>query len=143
MLCVLPAIATLTVVTAIMSATSTAITAAAITAGVIAAARARGAMGLEAVAAIDGTVFTRDERYGGWIATRCADGIILLATWCTRHAGLLTTTAGSAAAWAPAGGVRQSFAGVKFLFTSAKREIISAIAAGKDTVPVALIGHHG
>ena len=69
--------ATITTVTAPV-ATITATTT--ITARVITTWWTRSALGLEAITAIDWTIFARDKRYGGWLATICTDCVVLFTT---------------------------------------------------------------
>lgn len=103
-------------------------------------------MQLEAVTAIDRAVFAGDEWYGGGSATVGTGRLIVLAAALARarrgHAAAATAT-GRAARRATAGIVGQVAARVELLLACGEREILSAIAAGEDTIGVSLIGHHG
>lgn len=102
-------------------------------------------MRLEAVTAIDRAVFAGDEWHGGGSATVGAGRLVVLAAALARarrrHAAAIAT--GRAARRATAWVVGQVAARVELLLACGEREILSAIAAGEDTIGVSLIGHHG
>lgn len=123
-----------------VAAISTAATAATAAAVAATAWAARGALLLEAVAAIDGPVFTWNKRDRCCFAAGGADRLVLLTT--RTCAGKRVATAGFATFRAAAGGVGQALAGKKLLFAGSKCEFLTAVTAGKDAVLVALIGRH-
>ncbi len=71
--------ATITTVTAPAATIATTTITATITARVITT-WTRGALGLEAITAIDWTIFARNKRYGGWLAAICTDCVVLFTT---------------------------------------------------------------
>ncbi len=86
LLCVLLEMTLLPATIAAVTATITTVTAPAatiatttITARVITT-WTRGALGLEAITAIDWTIFARNKRYGGWLAAICTDCVVLFTT---------------------------------------------------------------
>jgi hypothetical protein len=134
-----PTTATTTSTTAAAAATTIATTAATTTRST------RGTLFLEAITAIDRAIFAWDKRNRRSVTAGSANSFVLFAApaaWALVRGGGATAPR-LAALRAAARGIGQPLGRKKLLLTCCKGKLLATIAAGKDTVLVSLIGHHG